>query len=74
MSKPTKQITVEIEKTIQQSQWEPLKIKVGVTSSSSFGNEEELKEEIDELHGSLHEILRDLYKKHNISKKYREAI
>ena len=74
MTKPNKYITVEIEKTIQQSQWEPLKIKVGVPSSSLFDNEEELKDEIDEFHGTLHEVLKGLFKKHNISKKYREAI
>lgn len=71
---PTKYITVEIEKTIQQTQFEPLKLKVGVTYSTSFKDGDELQEQIDELHGTLHDQIKKLFRKHGIKKRFVEDI
>jgi len=65
-------VTVEIEKTIQQSQFEPLKIKIGLTVDVPEGDD--FSTVIEEVHEVLHEDLKNLFKKHGISKKYRENI
>lgn len=67
-----KKVTVEIEKTIQQAQWEPLKIKIGVTVDVTEG--EDFSTVIEDVHEVLHEDLKNLFKKHGIRKKYLENI
>lgn len=65
------EFSVIVEKTIQQEEFEPLKITVGARGCCDF---EMFDEVVDKVHSECHRNLKKLFKKHGIKNRYVKRI